>query len=183
MTNNSKKQRIFSYVACTCLISSSINPFFCSAANESNSQRDESLNAGIEYLISNFENINTWNSYTNPYVSQIGQSLDYLYSDYYKGNKIVTLLSDYYDVISNHIIQNNDDLSIYLIINNGHPAYEKMLLNSQNPDGGFGLAEGYASDIIDTKLALKALEDIGETEAMTGAACYIASLQNEDGGF
>ena len=53
----------------------------------------------------------------------------------------------------------------------------------QNPDGGFGLSEGYTSDIIDTKLTLKALTGIGETEAMTNAALYIASLQNEDVGF
>ncbi len=57
-----------------------------------------------------------------------------------------------------------------------------LLLISQNPDGGFGLAENYASDIIDTKIALKALADLGETEAMTKAAIYISSLQNADGG-
>lgn len=58
-----------------------------------------------------------------------------------------------------------------------------QLLKCQNPDGGFGLAEGYTSDIIDTKLALKALVDCGEADAMTNDAAYIASLQNEDGGF
>ena len=58
-----------------------------------------------------------------------------------------------------------------------------ILTDSQNPDGGFGLAENYASDIIDTKLALKALADLNETEAMTKAALYIASQQNADGGF
>ena len=59
----------------------------------------------------------------------------------------------------------------------------EWLKSLQNFDGGFGLAKGYASDIIDTKLALKALTDIGETEAMTNAALYIASLKNEDDGF
>lgn len=59
----------------------------------------------------------------------------------------------------------------------------ESFLDSQNPDGGFGLAKNYASDIIDTKLALKALADLGETEAMAKAAMYIASLQNDDGGF
>ena len=57
------------------------------------------------------------------------------------------------------------------------------LYETQNPDRGFGLAEGYTSDIIDTKLALKVLTNMDETEAMTNAVLYIASLKNEDGGF
>lgn len=79
---------------------------------------------------------------------------------------------------------NTDVLSKYLLIDELKELDSINRLKSiQNPDGGFGLTEGYTSDIIDTKLALKALTDIGETESMINAVLYIASLQNEDGGF
>lgn len=98
-------------------------------------------------------------------------------------NDIITYGCDYYlnvnplniDMLSKVILINDLRLESSYEINN--------LIDNQNPDGGFGLSEGYTSDIIDTKLALKALTDIGETEAMTNAALYIASQQNEDGGF
>lgn len=88
------------------------------------------------------------------------------------------------DFLHNYHYRNNDDLFRYLQINAFHSNYLlDTVISLQNQDGGFGLAKGYSSDIIDTKLALKALTDIGETEAMTNAALYISSLQNEDGGF
>lgn len=100
-------------------------------------------------------------------------------------NEMEDILEDFYSICYNTSkIQNNDSLSAFLLADEFHDESESLwLLNSSNPDGGFGLAEGYTSDIIDTKLALKALTDIGETEAMTNAALYIASQQNEDGGF
>ena len=57
------------------------------------------------------------------------------------------------------------------------------LVETQNPDGGFGLASGYESDIIDSKAALKALQVIEDTEAMERTIDYIVSCQNDDGGF
>ncbi|MDE7389574.1 MAG: hypothetical protein K2M82_01325, partial [Lachnospiraceae bacterium] len=79
---------------------------------------------------------------------------------------------------------NTDIVSKYLLLEFfQEEEYIEYILNSQNPDGGFGLAKNYASDIIDTKLALKALADLDETEAITNAAMYIAALQNADGGF
>lgn len=100
------------------------------------------------------------------------------------------LLISLQDLISqnfeNKLFKNNDDMAkelstVRYFDDDDDPV--GYFCSLQNPDGGFGLAEGYTSDIIDTKLALKALTDIGETEAMTNAALYIASLQNEDGGF
>lgn len=79
---------------------------------------------------------------------------------------------------------NTDTVSKYLILDFfQEEEYIEYLLRNQNSDGSFGLDKSFAGDIIDTKLALKALTDIGETEAMTNAALYISSLQNEDGGF
>ena len=41
------------------------------------------------------------------------------------------------------------------------------LLSTQNPDGGFGIAEGYASDTLDTTLALDALKAAGMAGGLT----------------
>lgn len=68
-------------------------------------------------------------------------------------------------------------------MNDNNEWYHSLLLKEQNSDGGFGLAKNYCSDLIDTVYAIRTLLDIGETEAMTNAALYISSLQNEDGGF
>lgn len=81
-------------------------------------------------------------------------------------------------------IKNNDDISRYLLINDLYESrYVFQLADSQNPDGGFGLDKNYTSDIIDTKLALKTLGDLGEVEAMSRAVRYLITLQNSDGGF
>lgn len=93
---------------------------------------------------------------------------------------LVNAFSYYYD----KGVYNNDDFAKYFLIDGLYDkVYFNYFVNSQNPDGGFGLAEGCASNIIDTNLALKALADLDETEAMTNAAVYIASLQNVDGCF
>ena len=96
-------------------------------------------------------------------------------------NDVLSVCMDYY---WHKHLNNVDDISNYLLVNElQEDDFIVSLLLCQNSDGGFGLTEGYASDIIDTNLALKALADLGETEAMTNAAVYIASLQNADGGF
>ena len=132
------------------------------------------------------------------------QSAEYTWANF-EGNittEIVNTIEDVFVMTDNQIIDdwdwfcqtaekvydkeyvNVDELSRTLMIETFYDFNEVLeLLVCQNSDGGFGLAEGYTSDIIDTKLALKALTDIGETEAMTNAALYISTLQNEDGGF
>ncbi|MCR5836091.1 MAG: hypothetical protein K6G88_06280 [Lachnospiraceae bacterium] len=96
---------------------------------------------------------------------------------YYRSDVICEMPTENY-------INNIEVLSQCLIID-----YKKdkrrieKLLSLQNSDGGFGLAKNYESDILDTKIALKALQVLGETDAMTNAARYIFSNQNKDGGF
>lgn len=119
---------------------------------------------------------------------------------YKEAVKIANILENINDTLNNKTIQiiiddivnveydvdiyNNDDLAKYLLLETLHDEWAiSQLKNVQNADGGFGIDKGYTSDIIDTKLALKALTDIGETEAMSNAAMYLSSLQNEDGGF
>jgi hypothetical protein len=96
-------------------------------------------------------------------------------------SKIILCISEY---ALNSDVKNVDDMAHFLSVDSLiNETTINKLKSCQNLDGGFGLAEGYTSDIIDTKLALKALTDIAESEAMTNAALYIASQQNEDGGF
>lgn len=87
-------------------------------------------------------------------------------------------------LVSGNITNNTDTLSYCLISTfEKENSYLSQFLSLQNPDGGFGLAKNYKSDILDTKIALKALQVLGETDAMTNAARYIISNQNKDGGF
>lgn len=126
-----------------------------------NHNNTESITNILEYFSCQMENISdTQTGYLN---EMIASASDYVYD------------RDYINV---------DDLSRYLLIDSLQDPFDvDDLVLAQNDDGGFGLAEGYTSDIIDTKLALKALTDLGETETMSKAAIYIASLQNSDGGF
>lgn len=143
------------------------------------------LSNGLSWINDNQLESKTWNS-DGSYTSEITDSLEKItaYVDansIEKINNIADLASDYYYRMS---VYNIDCISRYLSIANLYDEWIMLdLISCQNYDGGFGLDKGYASDIIDSKLALKALTDCGESEAMTRAALYIASLQNEDGGF
>lgn len=55
------------------------------------------------------------------------------------------------------------------------------LLAGQNEDGGFGLTADYASDTLDTLLALEACHTAGKREQAEAAAEYLLSVQKEDG--
>ncbi len=159
--------------------------------NDFPSIHDQVLSEGIQFLRFKQDPTRIWDTPDSNETSFIINIAEYLYDysedldsrSYYQLNEMIMDVCDYYldmkpinnDIISRIILINDLRMEDICEINN--------LLRYQNPDGGFGLTEGYTSDIIDTKLALKALTDIGETEAMTNAALYISSLQNEDGGF
>lgn len=63
----------------------------------------------------------------------------------------------------------------------------KWLLQQQNEDGGFGWAQGIASDSDDTGIAIQALVVLGEdpqsSPAVKNAMSYIQRCQEDDGGF
>lgn len=58
-----------------------------------------------------------------------------------------------------------------------------QLAQLQNADGGWGVAAGYASDPLDTALAVAALAHEGSTAAVQKGVDYLISVQNEDGGW
>lgn len=64
-----------------------------------------------------------------------------------------------------------------------HNSTKSALLASQNQDGGWGIAQGYESDVMDTALVLKALSseaDI-ETDVLQKAVSYIMTRQKSNG--
>ncbi len=64
-------------------------------------------------------------------------------------------------------------------------ALRNALLARQNADGGWGISSGYASDPLDTALAMQALGTFpaGYRTALDGAVAYLAAAQNADGGW
>ena len=134
------------------------------------------------YLIQNQSDKGIWydNSIMpNAYISECFTHKDLLECTELNIQSTIEKSEKFFDEI---YIINVDTISNSIISCHAYNDYDLMYLyETQNPDGGFGLTEGYTSDIIDTKLALKALTNIGETEAMTNATLYISSLQNEDG--
>ena len=163
----------------------------CSAISSSSDENiDISFISAIEYLKSKQSPKGAWICNNSDFTPEINNTLEYIYNSDTLINMFeveeeilnISLISE--NFMHSYKINNIDVLSHYLFTDNFQSKYEvNLLLIYQNPDGGFGLAEGYASDIIDTKLALKALADLDETEAMTKAALYISSQQNADGGF
>ena len=140
------------------------------------------LSDGISYLYDYQNQHNHWVEDSKNSNTQIAYILNCFYLHGLEYESIPVMVDNINTSLFNCELNNNDDFFNFLLINH-NDAYNKLVIDLQNPDGGFGLDKGYASDIIDTKLALKALADLDETEAMTNAAMYIASQQNVDGGF
>lgn len=142
------------------------------------------VDLGINYLEFNRDEYGVWNNLNDCAAANVINIIEYLNSFGIQEEKATDIIDGSVDFFEMMYCENVNDLSCFMLINALHTDADISYLRCiQNTDGGFGLAEGYTSDIIDTKLALKALTDIGETEAMTNAALYISSLQNEDGGF
>ncbi len=135
------------------------------------------IEKGIEYTTDNFERINYDRDLAD--ILKIFEYISSIDNDY-ATDQFDDLAYSFYESPSLNI----DSVSKYLLPKcNYEDSYIIDITFSQNEDGGFGLAEGYTSDIIDTKLALKALTNIEIADSMTNATIYIASLQNSDGGF
>ncbi len=139
--------------------------------------------AMVDYLNAKQDKKNNWGMNTIYDTTNIINSLETVY-EITNSEAVKEILLEDYMIWGKTASKNFDDVSKRLTIKCMQNEWDiEWLKEAQNPDGGFGLAEEYASDILDTKLALKALIDTGEKEAMINAAGYIASMQNEDGGF
>ncbi len=138
--------------------------------NSSNMAYDTSVDKTIYYLKNEQDEISAWTKNNHDYTSDITNVIEYVYDN------TDDLTDEKYELLNSMIVNsadflwlgdilNTDDLSRYLLVNELQYSYKKeLLLSLQNLDGGYGLADGYASDIIDTKLALKTLADLGDTK-------------------
>ena len=177
-------RRIILYILIVAVQTMTLIPLSVSAYDDRDIELDNYVNDCIAFLDNNQLIDGEWYPTYKGKTARISQTLVYISKIYPEQDSLYQLQRKSTDYFEYEIVQNNDDFFDWLISMDEVDEWLIMwLLSLQNPDGGFGLAEGYTSDIIDTKLALKALTDIGETEAMTYAALYISSLQNEDGGF
>ncbi|MDR1674139.1 MAG: terpene cyclase/mutase family protein, partial [Oscillospiraceae bacterium] len=145
---------------------------------------DNAVGKSLSYLENAQNEYGAWGDRGKLQTADIADILEYIGDIYQEEASIQTLITNAGNYIYVETNFNVDDFSrCFLIDEIRNDWYIDWLLSYQNPDGGFGLAAGYASDVIDTKLALKALCDLGETEAMLQAACWLALQQNGDGGF
>ena len=177
------KTKVISGVISALVFALNINPLLSKALESGTGEYSNAASicttTAVSYLQTTQNSNGSWRNYIQN-TAEIAQIFD-LCCDNNEKLETQNRALLYYE---NQSTFNVDFLSKELLLSSSTESWKVNYLKSfQNPDGGFGLAEGYASDIIDTKLALKALTDIGETEAMTKAATYISSLQNEDGGF
>ncbi len=80
---------------------------------------------------------------------------------------------------------NNDFLARILpfMTAQAHDEALPVLIAGQNPDGGWGLAEGYVSDVLDTVVVLNTLikEDSVDIEIIEKGLAFIIQNQNGDG--
>lgn len=179
--------KIFSFsVALLLLLTSAVNitPIVCTANNGIESNSYDTADNALNYLFQEQRNNLFWMKNNHNYTYHIADICEYVYGSRVMNNQDVeqelcNIIEELYILMCNDSQLNTDMLSEYILLDKFHFSEERWLfVQLQNPDGGFGLAEGYTSDIIDTKLALKALIDIGEADAMTNAALYISSLTN-----
>lgn len=163
----------------------SLSTFAETSTSENALSQNEICDNCLNFLANRQSFYGSWYGENDKYVSNIVFSLNYIKNTVSNYNDSADILvGNATDYLCDEGYGNIDKLSRYLLSHELMDSELRLLLcDFQNTDGGFGLAEGYTSDIIDTKLALKTLTDIGETEAMTNAALYISSLQNDDGGF
>ena len=66
---------------------------------------------------------------------------------------------------------------------NDTSALVAQLASRINADGGFGGAPGYASNVLDTSLALLAFKQAARTDGVAAAIAYLQSVQGTDGSF
>jgi Mg-chelatase subunit ChlD len=83
------------------------------------------------------------------------------------------------------IINNDIAARVLPLIKNEdkHTSLKNSLINSQNEDGGWGLAQGYESDVFDTALVLNALVSDTNTDltVMQNAVSFLVNAQHSNG--
>ena len=142
--------------------------------------QQNSISNGINYLQAIQLSEGSWSSniVTEYYATdEILTTLNYLgqkYTDYTNGINWITSQSPInVDYISRSIAL----LDFTGNLNN--------LISDQNTDNGWGIGEGFSTDILDTALALSALKSVNYSNQTTisNAVLYLVTDQNTDGGW
>ena len=120
----------------------------------------------IDYIYNNQFSVYDLDYSNYGIVSEINNIVEYVNSE-----NSLFLSEDSYSLMQSILYQSTDTVLSFNSLNIEN--YSRLLLSNelrnistintfvtfQNTDGGFGLAEGYTSDIIDSKLALKTLTE------------------------
>lgn len=150
--------------------------------------QSSSITNGLSYLQSTQSPEGYWGDVAEaPYNSlvdtcAVAETLNYL-------NKTGTGYNSAIQWINTAGVFNNDYLFTKMLVL-AQAGYDMSLvrdylLSIVNDDGGWGVAEGFESDIKRTALALQALKSVNypDQNIISSALCYLTSNQNSDGGF
>jgi hypothetical protein len=144
-------------------------------------QINESINKGTQWLIQAQNENGNWGNNTKKDIIDTSEIAGFL------NENLLAPLSVCRAVYWLQIQEtsNNDFLARILpfMTAQAHDEALPALIACQNPDGGWGLAEGYASDIMDTVIVLNSLikEDSVEIEIIEKGMAFLIQNQNGDG--
>lgn len=149
-----------------------------SGASDTSDIREASINAAAEYIKSE---MNDDGSLGNSCLINDTAEAAFVLSEYTESDMsaaLAWLFGEDYDA--------NTDTMARMVTASADTVLLEEIMKTQNEDGGFGLSEGYRSDILDSVLVLEAINAAGsggyEGEAFR-LACYISRQADPDGSF
>lgn len=172
------KKRYIVSIVLLLFLNTLLNPSSYAATGE---QINESVNNGVQWLIKAQNPSGNWGDYTEkdiPDTTEIAEFLNETGQAPLSVNRAVYWLQN--------LNPSNNDFSartMPFITQQTHDEVLSALTACQNPDGGWGLAEGYESDILDTVIVLNSLikEDQADASIIKNGLGYILQNQNDDG--
>lgn len=144
-------------------------------------QINDSVNKGTQWLIQAQNPDGNWGNNTKKDILDTAEIAKYLVES---GQAPLSVGRAVYWLQSQD--PSNNDFSARIMPFMTTQVYDETLtalIDCQNPDGGWGLAEGYDSDVLDTVIVLNALmkEDRVDTSIIQNGLAFIIRNQNSDG--
>lgn len=154
---------------------------FCFSGSAEAATQEDSINKAVNWLNLNQDETGRWG---NSDVSFLDTSEVSEYLTKYKA--LTDNLQKSAAWMQKLELLNNDTASRvlpYITSSDKYSSVKEAVKNSQNPDGGWGIAEGYESDVLDTVIVINSLIDEKnvETYILKRAVSYIISTQNSNG--
>ncbi len=154
---------------------------FCFSSSAEAATQEDAIDKAVNWLKSNQNESGNWG---NSDVSFLDTSEVAAYLT--KNNDLSDNLQKSAAWMEKLELLNNDVASRilpYLGESDKYSSVKYTIKNSQNSDGGWGIAEGYESDVLDTSIVLNSLvndENI-DVDILKRAVSYIISTQNSNG--